>query len=171
MTDRKFSHYFRQSPTTTIDVYRILLLFEVTDPALQHALKKVIAAGKRGAKDAAKDVREAIASLERWEEMRREEEGASERRRADELLRVSRAEDARASLLKELEMPIHTTESFAAVVARAIAELGVTDAEIAKQFDMSRPSARRWRNGQARPHRKIWAHVVAYFKARAREAQ
>ncbi len=73
MTDRKFSHYFRQSPTTTIDVYRVLLLFEVTDPALQHALKKVIAAGKRGAKDASKDIAEAIVALQRWEEMRREE--------------------------------------------------------------------------------------------------
>lgn len=69
----QFSHYHRACPFPSVDVYRVLLLFGVTDPCLQHALKKVLCAGGRGAKDAEKDVREAIASLQRWLEMRKEE--------------------------------------------------------------------------------------------------
>ncbi len=74
--DRPYSHYFRESPSFTIDVYRILQMFEVSDPCIQHALKKVLAAGKRGAKDTEKDVQEAIDALLRWQEMRREETDA-----------------------------------------------------------------------------------------------
>jgi len=39
-------------------VYAVLRLFEVTDPCLQHIVKKALCAGKRGAKDWAKDVQE-----------------------------------------------------------------------------------------------------------------
>lgn len=70
----RFSHYFRDvSALQTIDVYRVLLLFGVTDPCLQHAIKKALVAGGRGHKDAAKDVAEAIVSLQRWQQMREEE--------------------------------------------------------------------------------------------------
>lgn len=60
-----------------IDVYRVIELFEVTHPALQHALKKVLCAGDRGAKDWEKDVQEAIDSLNRALQMREEDAGAS----------------------------------------------------------------------------------------------
>lgn len=56
-----------------IDVYRVIELFEVTHPALQHALKKILAAGNRGAKDWEKDVQEAIDSLNRALQMRAED--------------------------------------------------------------------------------------------------
>lgn len=56
-----------------IDVYRVLDLFEVTNPALQHAIKKLLAAGGRGAKDWDKDVQEAIDSLVRAQQMRAED--------------------------------------------------------------------------------------------------
>lgn len=65
--------YSRPSQFSHIDVYRVLLLFEVTDPCIQHAVKKLLCAGKRGAKDEAQDVSEAKWALMRWEEMRREE--------------------------------------------------------------------------------------------------
>lgn len=58
-----------------IDVYRVIELFGVTHPALQHALKKVLCAGDRGAKDWEKDVKEAIDSLNRALEMRAEDAG------------------------------------------------------------------------------------------------
>lgn len=74
MTDR--SHYRKPCPYDEVDVYRVLVMFEVTDPCIQHAVKKLLAAGKRGAKDASKDVAEAIESLQRWQQMRREEEDA-----------------------------------------------------------------------------------------------
>ena len=31
-----------------LDIYRILKLYEVNDPCLQHAIKKLLCAGKRG---------------------------------------------------------------------------------------------------------------------------
>ncbi len=70
---RPFSHYFVACPYDAIDLYRVLLLFKQGDPAIQHAIKKAMFAGLRGAKDAEKDVAEAIASLQRWQEMRAEE--------------------------------------------------------------------------------------------------
>lgn len=57
-----------------IDVYRVLDLWQVTSPPLQHALKKILAAGQRGAKDEAKDVQEAIDSLKRWQDMQAEDQ-------------------------------------------------------------------------------------------------
>lgn len=69
------SHYFKDvSKLDTIDVYRVLSLFNVTDPCIQHAVKKLLVAGGRGAgKDINKDIQEAIDSLLRWKEMRAED--------------------------------------------------------------------------------------------------
>lgn len=77
-TERKHSHYFKPCPFDHVDVYRVLALFGVTDPCLQHAIKKLLVAGGRGAKadagwTAEKDVSEAVDSLRRWQEMRAEE--------------------------------------------------------------------------------------------------
>lgn len=71
-----YPHYFKRVPpqTTHIDVYRVIQLFNVTDPCLQHALKKILVAGGRGVKDQYKDVTEAIVSLTRWQDMRSEEQ-------------------------------------------------------------------------------------------------
>ena len=71
---RKNSHYFKPCPYDEIDVYRVLTIFDVTDPCLRHAVKKLLCASGRGEKDAAKDIAEAIATLERWQEMRSEEQ-------------------------------------------------------------------------------------------------
>jgi hypothetical protein len=48
-----------------IDVYRVLDLFAVTNPSIQHATKKLLCAGGRGAKDFEKDLREAVDSINR----------------------------------------------------------------------------------------------------------
>jgi len=56
-----------------IDVYRVLVLFGVTNPCVQHAIKKLLCAGQRGVKDELKDVQEAIASLLRYLEMQTED--------------------------------------------------------------------------------------------------
>ena len=72
---RKHAHYFRDvSHLREIDVYRVLDLFNVTDPCLQHAIKKLLAAGVRGVKPAGRDVLEAVDTLQRWLEMRAEDE-------------------------------------------------------------------------------------------------
>lgn len=73
---RKHAHYFKDvSNLDTIDVYRVLDLFNVTDQTLGHAIKKLLVAGGRGAgKDFRKDVQEAIDTLQRRLEMLNEDE-------------------------------------------------------------------------------------------------
>lgn len=46
----------------TVDVYRVLSAFEVTDPALQHLIKKALCAGLRGHKDTDQDLHDIIDS-------------------------------------------------------------------------------------------------------------
>lgn len=72
---RKHSHYFKDvSKLETVDVYRVLQLFGVTDQAIGHAVKKLLVAGGRGAgKDIGRDIQEAIDTLERWKEMGQED--------------------------------------------------------------------------------------------------
>jgi hypothetical protein len=60
-------------PFEYIDVYRVLELCGVTNPSIAHAVKKLLVAGNRGHKDLEKDVQEAIDSLIRWQDMRKED--------------------------------------------------------------------------------------------------
>jgi hypothetical protein len=71
----KHDHYKKDvSHLHTLDVYRVIGLFKVTDPCIQHAVKKLLVAGGRGAgKDFDKDIQEAIDSLQRLQEMRNED--------------------------------------------------------------------------------------------------
>jgi hypothetical protein len=69
----KYPHYFKKCGYDYIDVYRVLLLFNVSDPCIQHAAKKLLASGTRGYKDVSTDIQEAIDTLERWKTMRIEE--------------------------------------------------------------------------------------------------
>jgi hypothetical protein len=73
MSEQKHGHYFKPCPYPAVDVYRVLSMFGVSDPCLQHAIKKLLVAGGRGHKDIGKDVQESIDTLERWKEMRTEE--------------------------------------------------------------------------------------------------
>ncbi len=66
---RKHSHYHKPCPYPHIDVYRVLELFEVADPALQHIVKKALCAGQRGAKDFRKDLEEIVDTGNRRIEM------------------------------------------------------------------------------------------------------
>lgn len=67
---KKYPHYFKDvSAVDAIDLYHVARLYDITDPALFHAFKKIACAGKRGAKDQAQDVKEAIDALKRWQEL------------------------------------------------------------------------------------------------------
>jgi hypothetical protein len=47
--DREHNHYFKSvQGLNYIDVYHVLQLFNVTDPCIQHAVKKLLVAGGRG---------------------------------------------------------------------------------------------------------------------------
>ena len=72
--DIKYPHYFKSvSHLETVDVYRVLSLFQVNDPCLQHAIKKLLCAGDRGDKSMIKDITEARDSLNRHLEMLNED--------------------------------------------------------------------------------------------------
>ena len=70
-------HYFKDvTHLKTIDVYRVLDLFGVSNPCIQHAVKKLLCSGTRGVKDERKDIEEAVSSLVRYLEMKTEDENA-----------------------------------------------------------------------------------------------
>ncbi len=65
-----YNHYFKDvSNLNHIDVYRILKLYDVTDPCIQHAIKKLLCAGQRGVKSTKKDYLEAVDAIQRALEM------------------------------------------------------------------------------------------------------
>jgi len=75
MSEQKHNHYFKDvSNLKFIDVYRVLDLFNVVNPCVQHAIKKLLCAGQRGVKDERKDIEEAVSSLVRCLEMQTEDE-------------------------------------------------------------------------------------------------
>lgn len=54
---------------TTVDVYRVLDAFGVSDPATQHAVKKMLCMGLRGHKDYLTDLNDSIESLQKAKEL------------------------------------------------------------------------------------------------------
>lgn len=60
----KPSKYHRDIRGVMVDTYDICRAFGVTDPALAHALKKILMPGTRGAKDLIQDLEEARWSLD-----------------------------------------------------------------------------------------------------------
>lgn len=61
--------YVRRVPATSIDVYDVLVAYNVTCPARQHAIKKLLCAGIRGKGDTSQDLNEAIQAIERAKEL------------------------------------------------------------------------------------------------------
>ena len=59
------SKYHKQVPGLIIDVYDVLKAFNVTNPATQHAVKKLLMPGLRGHKTVLSDLEEAHNSIKR----------------------------------------------------------------------------------------------------------
>jgi hypothetical protein len=59
--------YAREVPKhlTHLDVYDVLKIFDVVDPAVQHAVKKLLCTGSRGHKCYQEDLEDALHSIER----------------------------------------------------------------------------------------------------------
>ncbi|OYW87695.1 MAG: hypothetical protein B7Z23_13530 [Pseudomonadales bacterium 32-61-5] len=70
------NHYFRDvSRLNSLDVYRLLELFQVTCPVAQHIVKKALAAGQRGHKDTRRDWQDIADSAARRLQMIDEDAG------------------------------------------------------------------------------------------------
>ena len=65
MAEKELSKYHVLINGKLTDVYDILVAYRITNPADQHALKKMLKPGQRGSKDGIQDRREAIVSLQR----------------------------------------------------------------------------------------------------------
>lgn len=66
----KRSKYHREiKPGVFVDVYDVLQAFDVRNPALQHLVKKALAAGQRGHKTLSQDMDDIVASAIRAKEL------------------------------------------------------------------------------------------------------
>ena len=63
--EESLGKYQRKIGGFVVDVYDILVAYNVTNPAIAHAIKKLLMPGERGHKDASTDVREARDSIDR----------------------------------------------------------------------------------------------------------
>ena len=69
MLENKYKRMIRScvedKSTITVDVYSILVAFNVTCPARQHAIKKLLCAGDRGKGGTLQDLEESIQAIQR----------------------------------------------------------------------------------------------------------
>lgn len=64
------SKYHREiKPGVWVDVYDVLQAWAVSNPALQHLIKKALAPGERGHKDLATDLNDIVASAKRAKQL------------------------------------------------------------------------------------------------------
>lgn len=63
------SKYTKQIHGVSVDVYDVLMAWEVANPALQHLIKKALQCGRRGHKDKQQDLQDIIDSAIRAKEM------------------------------------------------------------------------------------------------------
>lgn len=75
MTNQK--HYDYSLNGIKLDPYRILAVYGITHPSHQHAVKKLLRAGK-SVKTLEQDIDETILSLQRWKEMIAEDDPQTE---------------------------------------------------------------------------------------------
>lgn len=66
------SKYTREIKGVKVDVYDIIVAYGICNPAIQHAIKKILMPGERGHKSVIQDIGEAIDSLERAIEIEKE---------------------------------------------------------------------------------------------------
>lgn len=62
---KKYLRKIQTNEAGEVDVYAVLLAFNVTCPARQHAIKKLLCAGLRGKNDVTNDLKEARDAIER----------------------------------------------------------------------------------------------------------
>ena len=65
------SKYTKLIHGVDVDVYDVLMAWSVTNPALQHLIKKALQCGQRGHKDKQQDLQDIIDSAIRAQELER----------------------------------------------------------------------------------------------------
>jgi len=67
MSNNKYQREIK--PGVFVDVYDVLKAWDVRNPALQHLVKKALAVGQRGHKDAVEDLQDIVDSAVRAQEL------------------------------------------------------------------------------------------------------
>lgn len=65
ITERASKYHREIKPGVWVDVYDVLVAWSVTNPALQHLIKKALQPGERGHKDAEQDLQDILHSAKR----------------------------------------------------------------------------------------------------------
>ena len=73
MQTNEYKHYQYSYKGIKLDPYRILSVYNITCPAMQHAIKKLLRAGN-SVKDLKQDIQEVIDTLKRKLDMLEEDE-------------------------------------------------------------------------------------------------
>jgi len=74
MSTNKYQRRILENDIGLSDVYDVLVAFEVTCPARQHAIKKLLMAGQRGKGDTMQDLTEAYYAVHRAIDIEREKQ-------------------------------------------------------------------------------------------------
>ena len=107
--ETKYDHtiFNKRGQSIEVDVYDVLEAFKVTNPASQHAIKKLLCAGRRGKGSAVTDVDESIVASQRALDIERVRENANLRPFASvaridsrEGVREWRVRDGKATAIK-----------------------------------------------------------------------
>lgn len=77
MAEMKRPEYNRQYRGLKLDPYRVISIYKIEHPAHQHAIKKLLRAG-RSHKDLKRDIQEVKETLDRWLEMLSEDSTTKE---------------------------------------------------------------------------------------------
>lgn len=72
LVEQGTNKYIRIIHGVEVDVYDVLKAWDVTCPATQHAIKKLLMPGQRGSKDKLHDLNEAEQSIKRAIELNRQ---------------------------------------------------------------------------------------------------
>ena len=119
-----------------VDVYRVLNLFDVTDHALGHAVKKLLLCGVRtGGKTPIQEVVEARDTLNRWVEMEREDGNHTELYDFSHPTKIT-SDD----LFYNIEEAVVEEVVEEEVVEEEVVEEEVVEEEVVEEEDMSDPS-------------------------------
>jgi hypothetical protein len=76
----KYPKYYKRVPegASVLDIYAVCKMFDVTDAALSHSLKKIMLPGTRtGGKSRYDDIKEARDTLNRWLELNKGQDSAN----------------------------------------------------------------------------------------------
>lgn len=65
ITERRSKYHREIKPGVWVDVYDVLVAWSVTNPALQHLIKKALQPGERGHKDVEQDLQDILHSAKR----------------------------------------------------------------------------------------------------------